>query len=506
MNNFQLLIQGFGTAFSFANIIAVFLGGILGLFVGAMPGLGGVSGVALLLPLTFKMNPTTAIIFLAAIYYGNMYGGAYSAILLNIPGDSPAVMTALDGFPMSTQGRAGKALFAANTSSFLGGSFGILTLTIFGPLLAIFGLKFGPAEVTMLILLALTSIGWLLGEHIGKGLIAASIGMLLSIIGIDNMSGGMPRYIFGMPSLLGGISFVPIVIGMFGITQVMELMEPSESESIVTGRRLTLRESILNKKDLKRMAAPIIKGAVLGNVIGFLPGAGGTTASFLAYVFHKKTSKFGEEMGKGAIDGVCVSEAANNSAAVGAFAPLLSLGIPGSSTAVVLYGGLMMWGLTPGPLLFTEQPQFVWGLIASMYIGNVACFLLGTGIIPFLMSILKIPKKIMIPVIITVCMVGSYAINNSMFDVWFMFGSGVAAYLLKKNDYPIPPILLAFVLAPMFEQSIRRAFTISQGSPLIFIQKPISAFLLAIIVALLVLPALINRIKTSRKSIGTEEK
>ena len=499
MANFQFLLQGFGTALSLTNLIAVFLGGVLGLFVGATPGLGGVTGVALLLPLTFKMSPTTAIIFLAAIYYGNMYGGAYSGILLNIPGDSSAVMTTIDGYPMATQGKAGKALFAANTSSFIGGSFGILTLTIFGPVLANFGLKFGPPEVTALILLALTSIGWLIGEHIGKGLIAASIGILLSTIGIDNMSGGMPRYIFGMPALLGGISFVPIVIGMFGISQVMELMEDPDSEYIVTGKRLTLRESLLDKKDIKRIALPIAKGAILGNLIGFLPGAGGTTASFLAYVVHKKTSKHGDEMGKGAIDGVCVAEAANNSAAVGAFAPLLSLGIPGSSTAVVLYGGLMMWGLTPGPLLFSEQPEFVWGLIGSMYIVNIACLLLGLAIIPFLISILKVPKQIMIPIIIVICMVGSYAINNSMFDVWFMFGSGIVAYLLKKNNYSIPPMLLAFVLAPMFEQSIRRSFIISGGSPAIFFKKPISAFLLSVTILLLLMPLILKLFNKNKK-------
>lgn len=498
MNNFQLLIEGFGTALSLTNLIAVALGGVLGLFVGAMPGLGGVSGVALLLPLTFKMNPTTAIIFLCAIYYGNMYGGAYSAILLNIPGDSPAVMTALDGYPMSRQGKAGKALFAANASSFLGGSYGIIILTIFGPVLAAFGLKFGPAEVTMLIVLAMTSIGWLIGENIAKGLIATAIGILLASIGIDNMSGGMPRYIFGMPSLLGGISFVPIVIGMFGITQVMELMEPSTEESVVTSKRLTFRESLLNRKDWKRMAPALIKGSVLGNVIGVLPGAGGTIAAFLSYVVHKKTSKHGDELGNGAIDGISASESANNAAAIGAFAPLLSLGIPGSSTTAVLYGGLMMWGLTPGPLLFSEQPQFVWGLIASMYIGNIACFILGTGVIPSLMSILKIPKKILIPIIITVCMVGSFAFNNSMFDVWFMLGSGTVAYLLKKNGYSIPPLLLGFVLAPTFEQSVRRAFTISQGSPIIFIQKPISAFLLVVTLLLLLVPIVMKRSKASR--------
>lgn len=485
-------MQGFGTALSFVNLAVAIGGGILGLFVGAMPGLGAVTGVALLLPMTFKMNPTTAIIFLCGVYFGNMYGGAYSAILLNIPGDSPAVMTAMDGFPLSKKGKAGKALFTANASSFIGGVFGIITLTIFGPMLAKVGLKFGPAEVTALILLALTSIGWLLGDDPIKGIVASALGILISTIGLDMMAGGLPRYTFGSVSLMGGISFIPLVIGMFGMTQVMELMTSKQSDSLVTGRRLTLRESFLDRKDIKRIGMPVLKGSVLGNFIGFLPGAGGTTASFLAYVFEKKTNKKGDQMGKGMIEGVAVSESANNAAAVGAFIPLLCLGIPGSATAVVLLGGLMMWGLQPGPLLFLEQSDFVWGLIGSMYIGNLACIVVGLVMIPFLMSILRIPRGIMAPIIVTICIVGSYSIKNNLFDVWFMIGAGIVAYILKKHDYPIPPILLAFVLAPRFEQSIRRAFTISHGSPLIFFQKPISAFLLGLTLIFILAPVVMK--------------
>jgi len=495
-------MQGFSTALSFANISVAVLGAFLGLIVGAMPGIGAVTGVSLLLPMTFKMNPTTAIIMLAAIYYGNMYGGAYSGILLNIPGDSPAVMTALDGYPLSRKGKAGKALFAGNMASFVGGTIGIIALTIFGPMLAQIGLKFGPAEITALIILALTSIGWLLGEDPLKGIIASGLGILLSTIGMDSMVGGAPRFTFDSIALLSGISFIPLVIGMFGLSQVMELLSEKDGDSLVKGDRLTIRESILSSEETKRISLPVIKSAILGNFVGFLPGAGGTTASFLAYVLEKKTGKNKDEMGNGALEGVAASEAANNAAAVGAFAPLLSLGIPGSATSAVLLGGLMMWGLQPGPLLFQEQPDFVWGLIGSMYIGNVVCIIAGLIMIPFLMSILRIPKKIIAPMIVMICIVGSYSVNNNMFDVWFMLGAGTAAFVLKKNNYPIAPILLAFVLAPRFEQSIRRAFTISHGSAMIFIQKPIAAFLLLLTLFFLVSPLVLKITARRRQKSG----
>jgi putative tricarboxylic transport membrane protein len=498
MNNFDLLLHGLNTALSLNNLLVAGIGAFLGIIVGAMPGIGAVTGVSLLLPMTFKMNPTTAIIMLAGIYYGNMYGGSYSAILLNIPGDSPAVMTAMAGYPLSRQGKGGKALFTANIASFFGGTIGIIALTVFGPVIANFGLKFGPAEIASLIFLALTSIGWLLGEDFLKGIIATSLGILLSTIGMDLLSDGSPRFTFGSINLLSGISFIPLVIGMFGITQVMDLMSGKNDDSLTDGRRLTIRESILNKKELKRISLPILKSSILGNFVGFLPGAGGTTGSFLAYILEKKTGK-NKQMDQGAIEGVAASESANNASAVGAFAPLLSLGIPGSATSAVLLGGLMMWGLQPGPLLFSEQPDFVWGLIGSMYIGNLICVLAGLAIIPFLMSILRIPRGIIAPMIVVICIVGSYSVNNSMFDVWFMIGAGAVAYVLKKNNYPIAPALLSFVLATRFERSIRQAFSISHGSALIFIQKPISAVLLALTLLFLCSPLLLKLVHKGNK-------
>ena len=487
MNDFEMLMHGFSVAFSFGNAFAALIGALLGIVVGAMPGIGAAAGVSLLLPMTFKMNPTTGIIMLAGIYYGNMYGGAYSATLLNIPGDTPAVVTALDGYQLTKKGMAGKSLATGNIASFIGGSIGIIFLTIFGPLLAEVGLKFGPAEVAALIFLALTSIGWLLGDDPIKGLIAAGIGVLISTIGIDGASGGA-RFNFGNLNLLGGVSFIPLVIGMFGFSQVLEMVTDASDFKMSEVKKLSIRESMLTKQELKLILPTSIRSGILGNFIGFLPGAGATTASFLAYILEKRVGKERKELGNGAITGVAASEAANNAAAVGSFAPLLSLGIPGSSTSAVLLGGLMMWGLRPGPLLFESNPDFVWGLISSMYFGNLICLIAGMAVLPFLVSFLKISKKVMIPIIMVICLVGSYSVGNSIFDMGIMLVAGVIAFYLKQQKFPISPILLAFVLAPRLEVSMRQALGISQGSVLIFIQKPISLVIVLITFALLLFP------------------
>ncbi len=492
-----MLMQGFSVAFSFVNATAALIGAILGIIVGAMPGIGAAAGVSLLLPMTFKMNPTTGIIMLAGIYYGNMYGGAYSATLLNIPGDTPAVVTALDGYQLTKKGMAGKSLAAGNIASFIGGTIGIFFLTIFGPLLAEIGLHFGPTEVAALIFMALTSIGWLLGDDPIKGLVAAAIGVILSTIGIDGAS-GVARYSFGNLNLIGGLSFVPLVIGMFGFSQVLDMMENKEELEVDDIKPLSIKESMLSISEVKEIFFPSVRSAVLGNFIGFLPGAGATTGSFLAYILEKKVGKKGDKLGTGEITGVAVSEAANNAAAVGSFAPLLSLGIPGSSTSAVLLGGLMMWGLRPGPLLFESNPDFVWGLISSMYFGNLLCLVAGMGMLPFLVSFLKISKKVLIPIIMVICLVGSYSVGNSIFDMGLMLVSGIVAFYLKKQAFPISPILLAFVLTPRLEVSMRQALGISQGSAWIFFQKPISLGILLFTGILLLLPVVQRVVKCMR--------
>lgn len=399
LENISMLLGGLATALTPYNLLACVIGGVLGIFVGALPGIGAVAGCSLLLPITYKMDPTAAIIMLAGIYYGNMYGGAYSAILLNIPGDSPAVMTAVEGYPMTKRGQAGRALFTANFSSFLGGTIGIICLTLMGPLLANIGLKFGPAEMASLTFLALTSIGWMLGDDPKKGIIATGIGVMISTIGIDASSANF-RYTFGTTGLLSGISFIPLVVGMFGFSQVLTLAT-SEDKQEDLNITLRLKDSILKGKEMLALIPQCIRTALLGGFVGFLPGAGGTTGSFLAYMMERKINRNRDKMGtdEGSIEGVSAVEAANNAASVGAFIPLMSLGIPGSSTTAVLLGGLMAWGLKPGPLLFQQEAKFCWSLIGSMYIGNVVCLIFGLAIIPFLVKLMKVPKNILIPII-----------------------------------------------------------------------------------------------------------
>ncbi|MFA6773164.1 MAG: tripartite tricarboxylate transporter permease [Sphaerochaeta sp.] len=497
MNNWELLMQGFSVAFTFSNAMAAFIGALLGIVVGAMPGIGAAAGISMLLPMTFKMSPTAGIIMLAGIYYGNMYGGAYSATLLNIPGDTPAVVTALDGYQLTLKGKAGKSLATGNFASFIGGSIGIVFLTIFGPLLAEIGLKFGPAEVAALIFLALTSIGWLLGDDPVKGLVAACLGILLSTIGIDGASGNA-RYNFGSLNLIGGITFVPLVIGMFGFSQVLEMISDTKEIKVEGVKKLSIRESMLSWAEFKEIFWPSVRSGVLGNFIGFLPGAGASTGSFLAYILEKRIGKKRHTLGTGEITGVAASESANNAAAVGSFAPLLSLGIPGSSTSAVLLGGLMMWGLRPGPLLFESNPDFVWGLISSMYFGNILCLVAGMAVLPFLVSFLKISKRVMIPIIMVICLVGSYAVGNSIFDMGIMVVAGVVAFYLKKQAFPSSPVLLAFVLAPRLEVSMRQALSISQGSLWVFFEKPISAVILICTFALLLFPVIQKLIAFSK--------
>jgi len=487
MENFQMLMQGFDVLFTFQNIGATIIGAVLGLIVGAMPGIGSLAGVALLLPLTFRFNPTTAIIMLGALYYANMYGGAFSSILLGIPGDGPAVMTLMDGYPMATKrNRPGQALLTSNISSFIGGTIGMLILTFMGPALAEIGLKFGPAEMTALLLVAMTSIGWLVGENPTKGLLLTMFGILLASMGMDTLSGS-PRYDFGSIYLLGGIPFTPFVIGMVGFSQVIKLMGERLKENKVVVSKLTIRGSMITGHDFKRMLFPALRSGFMGTFVGVLPGAGATTAAFMGYA-AQKSFKSEEPLGSGAIEGIAACEAANNGAAAGAFAPLLALGIPGSGTGAVLLGGLMMWGLNPGPLLFTNSPEFAWGLIASLFLANLITLMIAWGVIPFLIKILSVPTKLMIPIITVVCIVGSYSTSNSMYGVLIMFISGVLGYVLTKCEYQTAPALLAFVLAPLLESNMRKAFIISQGSLRIFFEKPISLVFMILLLSIMLFP------------------
>lgn len=489
MNNLSMLLHGFSVVFTIQNLGACLLGAILGLIVGAMPGIGSLAGVALLLPLTYKFNPTTAIIMLGSLYYSNMYGGSFSAILLNIPGDSPAVMTALDGYPMaSKKHRPGQALFTANMSSFIGGTIGMLILTFMGPLLADIGLKFGPAEMTVLLLLAMTSIGWLVGSNPTNGVVLTFVGILIASIGMDTQTGA-PRYNFNNIYLLGGVKFIPFVIGTVGFAQVMRLMdEKDDPVQIDLKDKLTIRGSLLSGHDFKRLVPPAVRSGILGTFVGVLPGAGATTGAFLGYAMQR-AFKSEEPLGSGAIEGIAACEAANNAAAAGSFAPLLALGIPGSGTGAVLLGGLMMWGLNPGPLLFTNEPEFAWGLIASLFLANLLTLMIALGIIPVLIKILAVPVKVLIPIIMVVCLVGSYSDTYSMYGVIIMLVSGICGYVLEKSGFGTSPMLLSFVLAPLLEDNMRKAFVISDGSVKdVFFHSAISSVLTVIIIGFVLTP------------------
>lgn len=487
MENLQALMHGFVVLFTFENIGATILGAVLGLIVGAMPGIGSLAGVALLLPLTYKFNPTTAVIMLGALYYANMYGGAFSAILLNIPGDGPAVVTLLDGYPMATKKhRPGQALLTSNIASFIGGAVGILILTFMGPLLADIGLKFGPAEMAALLMLTMTSIGWLMGENPTKGLMLTMLGILFASMGMDTLSGS-PRYNFGNIYLLGGIPFTAFVIGTVGFSQVIKLMEERHLKSEAVTDKLTLKGSMITAHDFKRMFMPSVRAGIIGTFVGVLPGAGATSASFIGYA-AQKPFKNEEPLGTGAIEGLAACESANNAAAAGAFAPLLALGIPGSGTGAVLLGGLMMWGLNPGPLLFQNEPDFAWGLIASLFLANIITLVISWGVIPFLIKILSVPTKLLIPVVTVVCFVGSYSTDNSMYSVLVMFLSGIFGYVLGKLHYSTAPLLLAFVLAPLLESNMRKAFIISQGKVDIFFSSPIATVFTVLLLAFIAFP------------------
>lgn len=496
----QFLFSGFVVALSPMNLGAAALGAVLGILVGAMPGIGSLAGVALLLPLTYKFDPTTAIIMLGALYYSNMFGGAYSAILIGIPGDGPAVMTSLDGYPMAQKGRPGQALFTANISSFIGGMIGMIILVFTGPALARLGLNFGPVEMAALMMLAMTSIGWLMGDNPLKGVVSTMIGILIACIGMDSMV-GTPRFEFGSMYLLGGIPFTPMVIGLVGFSKVLAMMGDRNKETPVP-TKLRLRDSMLTRHDVKRLLPPAIRSGLIGTFVGVLPGAGATTGAFVGYAIQKGM-KNEEPLGTGAVEGIAACESANNAAAAGAFAPLLALGIPGSGTGAVLLGGLMMWGLSPGPLLFTNEPEFAWGLIASLFVANFLTIGIAFFIIPFLVKILTVPISLMIPAIIVVCICGSFSATNSMYGVIVMFVTGVIGYLMEKSGYPTAPLVLAVVLSTLFEKNLRLSFILSGGSPSVFFdvgEHPIAVFFMVCFFALVLTPAIKAIRRKTKKS------
>lgn len=505
METLALLADGFATSLSPLNLMIVILGVTAGLFIGAMPGLGSVNGVAIVLPLTFIVPPSSAIILLCAIYYGAMYGGAISSILLGIPGASTAVATTFDGRPMAQQGKAGLALIAAAVASFVGGTISVVLFTLFAVPLADLALAFGPAEEFALVLMAFTTFVGLGGDDKLKTIIMICLGLVLSTVGLDLIS-GQPRLIFGdLPGFYSGISFLVLAIGVYGIGEILYTIESSRTAPHVTPAKITLRDLGDGIRTMNRMWRTMSLGSFLGFFVGMLPAAGATPAALMAYGMARSTSKDPKSFGKGNIEGVAAPETANNAASTGSLLPMLTLGIPGSPTTALLLGGMVMWGLMPGPMLFIEQPDFVWGLISSLYTANFAAVAINIALIPLFVWALRMPFTVLCALVMVLCIVGGFAPSQKMHDVWLIAGFGVAGYLLRKADYPLAPLVLALVLGPLMEKSFRQTLISEQGNVLAFVERPLSGTFIAIAALFFVLPLVKYLRKGGRRGIAPAE-
>jgi putative tricarboxylic transport membrane protein len=484
---FENIFLGFEVAVTPFNILMAVVGIMLGTVIGVLPGLGGANGVAILLPLTFTMPPTSGIILLTSIYWGALFGGAITSILFNIPGEPWSVATTFDGYPLACQGRGGQALTAAFTSSFVGAFFSIVLITLFAPLLAEVALRFGPPEFFAIQLLTFSSFVGLGGGNPLKTLISILLGFVLASVGLDIVTGQL-RLTFGFTDLMAGFDFIVAVIGLFGIGEILLSVEEGLTfRGAATG--MNLRVVFDTWRVLPRYFRTFARGAFIGFWMGFKPG-GATPASFMSYAFAKRFSKHPERFGKGELEGVVAPETAAHAAGVAAILPMITLGIPGSPTAAVMLGGLIIWGLQPGPMLFVDKPDFVWGLIASMYTGNVIGVLMVLAFVPFFAAILRIPFAILTPLIVLACAIGAYAVHNNMIDVWYMLIFGVIGYVFKKLDYPLAPLVLALVLGDLAENALRQSLIMSQGSLTIFFTRPISCAITLVALFFLLMPIL----------------
>jgi putative tricarboxylic transport membrane protein len=481
----QLAI-GFSVAMQPVNLLFCFIGTVIGTLVGVLPGLGPVAAMSLLLPATFHTTPEASIIMLAGIYYGAMYGGSTTSILMNIPGEAASVITCLDGHEMAKQGRAGAALGISAFGSFIAGTIGIIGLQLLSVPLVGFALRFGPPEFFSLMVLGMTILTFLASASMIRALSMACLGLILGCVGQDTVS-GMLRFTFHMPDLLDGIGIVPVVMGLFGISEVLINLERTVKTEILQGKVKGLLPTV---RDWGKSIWPITRGTFMGFFLGILPGGGGTIASFVSYAIEKRVSRHPEEFGKGAIEGVAGPESANNAAAQGAFIPLLSLGIPSNVVMAMLLGALIIHGVTPGPLLLEQHPQIFWGFVMSMYIGNIMLLILNLPLIALWVKVLRIPYSVLFPLILLLCFVGAFTINNSMADVWFTLIFSVVGYLMKKLSLEAAPMVLAFVLGPMMETALRQSLIKSNGSFAIFFTHPISAAFITIAALLFFVPML----------------
>ena len=497
--SWDLLIQGFADALTWSNLLWAFVGCLVGTLIGVLPGIGPSAGIAILLPLTTMIPPTSGIIMMAAIYYGAMYGGSTTAIVVNIPGEASSVPTCIDGYEMAKQGRAGAALGISAISSFVAGTLGLVGLTFFAPLLANVALAFGPPEYFALMFMGLSLVISLSGRALLKGLIAMSLGLLASLIGQNPLTGAV-RLTFGWLDLMAGVSFISVIIGLFAISEVMINVEAAATliyETKIKGWMPTWKE-------IRQCFGAMLRSTGIGFFLGLLPGCAPAVTTFIAYDVEKRFSKPPERFGKGAIEGVAAPEGANNATTSGGFVPLFAFGLPTGPALAVLLGGLMMYGLQPGPMLFQQNPKFVWAVIASMYIGNVILLVLNLPLVGFWARIALIPFPILGPIIILCCVIGAYSIRFLMFDVWITLVFGVIGYLMRKLSFPIAPMVLATVLAPMLETSLQQSLLISLGSPFIFFTRPIAAFFMAL-AFLSILRGIWIQVRTHAPEIAIDE-
>lgn len=501
------ILLGFSTALTPENLLYCFVGVFLGTFIGVLPGLGSLAAVSMLLPLSFYLEPTTALIMLAGIYYGGEYGGSIASILLNLPGTPSAAVTCLDGNPMAKQGRAGKALFITAIASFIGGSIGVIALMGFGPAIARMGLSFGPADYFALMLLGLVAAVTVGGGSMVKGMIMVVFGLLLGTIGTDVTSGDF-RYTFGFLELRDGVSLVAIAMGLFGIAEVVSSVREANSRKIT--EKVTMRSMLPTKEEMGKTYGPMMRGSTIGCFLGALPGAGTVIAAFLAYSTEIRIAKDKSIFGKGAIQGVAAPESANNAAAQTAFIPTLTIGIPGSATMSIMLGALMIHGITPGPLLVTDHPNIFWGLIASFWIGNLFLLVLNIPLIGLWVKVLQFPYKYIYPVVVALICIGVFSMRTSVFDVGLVVIFGAMGYLFQRVGYSAAPLILGFVLGPMIEENLRRAMLMARGDPYRMMSDPLTGTILAIsalMVVWAVFGAIRNlvaarRLKATPKSVG----
>jgi putative tricarboxylic transport membrane protein len=497
------LLLGFSVALSPSILMYAFAGCIIGTLVGMMPGLGPLAGISLLLPATFGLNPIIAIVLLAGVYYGAMYGGSTTSILMRIPGEAASVMTCVDGYAMTQNGRAGPALAIAAIGSFFAGTVGVIGLMLLAPTLAEFALRFGPPEYTALLLMGLFILAYMSGGSMLKTLAMAVFGLMLGMIGIDAMS-GYTRFSLGIIELGDGVGIVPVAVGLFGISEILITAGQAEPPPV---QKPKLRDLMPSRREFRQSLGPIGRGSLLGFLIGIIPGSAHIISSFVSYGIERRISKHPERFGNGAIEGVAGPESANNAAATGAFVPMLALGVPTSPVTAVMIAAIMVHGISPGPLLIKEQPELFWGFVASMYVGNVVLLILNLPMVGLFVNLLRIPYAYLYPCILCFCILGCYSVSNSMVDVWIMLAMGGVGYALRKFGYDLAPVALGLVLAPILELSLRQSLAMSAGDYSIFIERPIALamLVLGVVLLLLSLKPLFFKGKDWRSKVGLEE-